>query len=111
MNYSVIPTGRFKKEAKRLVRKYPSLKHELSDLSAELEKDPEIGTALGNETYKIRVAIRSKGKGKSGGARVITYVVTENKEVYLLTIYDKSELDSIDDKTIKTIIKSLFSGK
>jgi mRNA-degrading endonuclease RelE of RelBE toxin-antitoxin system len=111
MSYSVIPTGRFKKEAKRLVRKYPSIKQELSDLSAELEKDPEIGTALGNETYKIRIAIRSKGKGKSGGARVITYVVTENKEVYLLTIYDKSELDNIDDKTIKAIIKSLFSGK
>ena len=110
MSYSVIPTGRFKKEAKRLVRKYPSLKQELSDLSAELEKNPDIGTALGNETYKIRIAIRSKGKGKSGGARVITYVVTENKEVYLLTIYDKSELDDIDDKTIKAIIKSLFSG-
>lgn len=110
MSYSVIPTGRFKKEAKRLVRKYPSLKQELSDLSAELEKSPDSGTALGNETYKIRIAIRSKGKGKSGGARVITYVVTENKEVYLLTIYDKSELDDIDDKTIKAIIKSLFSG-
>lgn len=50
--------------------------------------------------YKIRLAIKSKGKGKSGGARVITYVLTDNNEIYLLTIYDKSEFDSIDDKTI-----------
>jgi hypothetical protein len=62
---------------------------------------------LGNSTYKIRVAIKSKGKGKSGGARVITYVISENEEIYLLTIYDKSEFDSIDDKIIKSIIKTL----
>ena len=58
--------------------------------------------------YKIRLAIKSKGKGKSGGARVITYVLTDNNEIYLLTIYDKSEFDSIDDKTIKSIIQSLI---
>ena len=58
-----------------------------------------------NDSYEIRIAIKSKGKGKSGGARVITYVVTDNNEVYLLTIYDKSEFDSIDDKTIKAIIR------
>ncbi len=52
-----------------------------------------------------------KGKGKSGGARVITYVVTNNAEVYLLTIYDKSEFDIIDDKTIRTIIATLNSNE
>jgi hypothetical protein len=66
---------------------------------------------LGNNAYKIRIAIRSKGKGKSGGARIITYLVTENKEVYLLTIYDKSELSSIDDKTLRQIIDNLKSGE
>ena len=107
MNFSVIPTDRFKREAKRLIKKFPSLKQELAALSTLLEKEPDTGIPLGNETYKIRLAIKSKGKGKSGGARVITYLVTENKEVYLLTIYDKSEFDSIDDKTIKVIIDSL----
>jgi mRNA-degrading endonuclease RelE of RelBE toxin-antitoxin system len=58
-------------------------------------------------TYKIRLAIKSKGKGKSGGARVIPYVMTDDKEVYLLTIYDKSEFGSVNDKTIKAIIESL----
>ncbi len=111
MNFSVIPGDKFKKEAKRLIKKFPSLKQELADLSATLTNEPETGTPLGNDTYKIRLAIRSKGKGKSGGARVITYAVTDNKEVYLLTIYDKSEFDSIDDKTLRTIIASLNSEK
>lgn len=111
MSYSVIPTARFKKEAKRLVKKYPSLKSELAELGSVLENNPDTGTALGNDTYKIRISIRSKGKGKSGGARVITYKVTANKEVYLLTIYDKSELDSIDDKMIKSIIRNLSPEK
>src|SRR5258706_13577608 len=111
MNFSVIPSDKFKRETKKLIKKYPSLKQELADLNATLEKVPETGTTLGNDTYKIRIAIKSKGKGKSGGARVITYVVTNNKEVYLLTIYDKSEFDSVDDKTIKTIIESLNAGK
>lgn len=111
MSFSVIPSDKFKREAKRLIRKFPSLKKELADLSAILEKEPDTGTPLGNETYKIRLAIKSKGKGKSGGARVITYIVTDNKEVYLLTIYDKSEFDSIDDKTIKLIIENLNADK
>lgn len=111
MSFSVIPSDKFKKEAKRLIKKFPSLKQELAELSAILQKAPETGTSLGNDTYKIRIAIKSKGKGKSGGARVITYVVTDNKEVYLLTIYDKSEFDSIDDKTLKNIIESLNSDE
>jgi mRNA-degrading endonuclease RelE of RelBE toxin-antitoxin system len=92
MSFSVIPSDKFKKEAKRLSKKYPSLKEELAEL---------------NDTYKIRLSIKSKGKGKSGGGRIISYVVKDNKEVYLLTIYDKSEFDSIDDKTLKNIIQSL----
>ena len=111
MNFSVIPSDRFKKEVKRLIRKFPSLRQELSDLSDTLTVEPELGTPLGNDTFKIRLAIKSKGKGKSGGGRVITYAVSENKEVYLLTIYDKSEFYSIDDKTLRIIIASLNSDK
>jgi hypothetical protein len=58
-------------------------------------------------TYKIRVAIKSKGADKSGGARVITYLITENKEVYLLTIYDKAEFETVDDKTLRRIIQNI----
>ena len=111
MSYSVIPIEKFKKEAKRLIRKYPSLKKELSELSSLLQTNPTAGTSLGNNAFKIRVAIKSKGTGKSGGARAITYVVTENKEVYLLTIYDKADLDSVDDSTLRKIIKSIKTGQ
>ena len=109
MNYNVIPTEKFKKEAKRLVKKYPSLKIELTLLNDILSVEPKKGTPLGSSTFKIRIAIRSKGKGKAGGARIITYTLTEEKEVFLLTIYDKSELDAIDDKSLKKIIKTLKS--
>jgi mRNA-degrading endonuclease RelE of RelBE toxin-antitoxin system len=110
MSYNVIPTAKFIKEAKRLIRKYPSIKSELDQLNNTLAQDPSIGTPLGYNAYKIRIAIKSKGRGKSGGARVITYLVTEDMEVYLLTIYDKAELSSIDDKTLKKIIQNLRSS-
>ena len=110
MSYSVIPIEKFKKEAKRLVKKYPSLKKELSELNTLLVSNPTAGTSLGNNAYKIRISVKSKGAGKSGGARVITYVVTENKEIYLLTIYDKGELDTVDDNTLRRIIKNIKVG-
>ena len=107
MSYSVIPIERFRKEAKRLIRKYPSLKKELFELNSLLISTPFSGAPLGNNTYKIRISIKSKGGGKSGGGRVITYIVSENKEVYLLTIYDKSEMESINTSTLRKIIRSL----
>jgi mRNA-degrading endonuclease RelE of RelBE toxin-antitoxin system len=111
MNFNVIPSDRFKKEAKRLIKKFPSLKQELGYLSNTLTTAPKTGTPLGNNTYKIRLAIKSKGKGKSGSGRVITYVVTDDKEVYLLTVYDKSDFGNVDDKILRAIIASLTSEK
>lgn len=107
MSYSVIPLEIFKKAAKRLIKKYPSLKNELLELTRLLLVNPTFGTSLGNNVFKIRISIKSKGSGKSGGARVITYIVTENKEIYLLTIYDKSELNTLDDNALRKIIKSI----
>ncbi len=111
MNFSVIPSDKFKREVKRLIKKFPSLKKELARLKCHTGTRAWDRHTLGNDTYKIRLAIRSKGKGKSGGARVITYVVTDNKEIYLLTIYDKSEFDSVDDKILKTIIETLYPNQ
>ncbi|MBT9484356.1 addiction module toxin RelE [Sediminibacterium sp.] len=111
MSYKVIPVDKFKREVKRLVKKYPSLKIELAEISESLSEEPTLGTPLGNDTYKIRVSIKSKGKGKSGGARIITYVVTPQKEIYLLTIFDKTEFESIDDKTLRRIIAVIPTEK
>jgi len=71
MNFSVIPSEKFKKEVRRLTKKFPSLKAELTALAQSLSAEPTNGTSLGDGIYKIRLAIKSKGKGKSGGARVI----------------------------------------
>ena len=106
MIYNVKNFPRFERELKRLAKKYASLKGEYEALIEELEKDPEIGTPLGNNVYKIRLAVASKGKGKSGGARVITYLKTEQGNVYLLSIYDKGEKDTISDKEIEAILNA-----
>jgi mRNA-degrading endonuclease RelE of RelBE toxin-antitoxin system len=107
MSYSIISTHRFEKELKRLAKKFPSLKNEFAELIAEIIEDPESGTFIGNNCYKIRLAIRSKGKGKSGGARVITYLYIETETVYLLTIYNKSEKEDLKPNELKDMIKSL----
>jgi mRNA-degrading endonuclease RelE of RelBE toxin-antitoxin system len=107
MNYNVIPIAKFKKEAKRLIKKYPSLKNELQIINEVLQTNPTIGTPLGNDAYKVRIAIKSKAIGKSGEARIITYHISKNKEIYLLTIYDKAEFESIDDKTLKKFIDNI----
>ncbi|MEJ0101207.1 MAG: hypothetical protein WDO19_01025 [Bacteroidota bacterium] len=90
MSYNVIPTPIFKTQAKRLIKKFPSLKKELSDLNITLSQTPATGTPLGNDTFKIRLAVKSKRKGKIGGMRIITFKIDRNKEVYLLTIYYKA---------------------
>ena len=74
MSYNVKLADNFKKEAKKLLKKYVSLKKELAELFLELEINPSKGTPLGNNIYKIRLAITSKNKGKSGGARLISFV-------------------------------------
>ena len=106
MLYKVITTHRFDSEMKQLAKKYSSLKSEYEEFIEELEKNPEKGVPLGNNLYKIRLAIASKGKGKSGGARVITYLKTEQGEVYLLSIYDKGKKDTLSDKENKDILSS-----
>ncbi|MBS1569351.1 MAG: type II toxin-antitoxin system RelE/ParE family toxin [Bacteroidetes bacterium] len=104
MPYRVIPTPVFRKKVKALLKRYRSLRDELMAVEADLKRDPHLGTSLGHGVFKVRVAIKSKVKGKSGGARLITYVITEDKEVYLLSTYDKSEMDSLDTKAIKELV-------
>ncbi|MBL4651503.1 MAG: type II toxin-antitoxin system RelE/ParE family toxin [Flavobacteriales bacterium] len=107
MNYSVELTDNFKKEAKRLVKKYKSLKAEISALVIELETSPTMGIALGNDIYKIRLAVKSKGKGKSGGVRIMSYVKITDTEVLLFSIFNKGDQDSISDKEIKALLKEI----
>jgi mRNA-degrading endonuclease RelE of RelBE toxin-antitoxin system len=105
MNYSVELSPNFKKEAKRLSKKYLSLKPELDTLFKELEKNPTLGLPLGNDVYKIRLAIASKNKGKSGGARILSFVKVVKTTVLLFAIYSKGEEDNLTDKQIRELIK------
>ena len=107
MNFNVLVTRPFQRKIKKLAKKYPSIKNDLAQIIDELLNNPTIGTALGNNCFKIRVAIKSKGKGKSGGARMITFVRFENHTVFLLDIYDKSEQDTISDEELEFLIKLL----
>lgn len=106
MNCKVEVLFTFKKEFKRLSKRYRSLLNDVQKLQGELLAKPDLGTDLGNGLRKIRMAIQSKGK--SGGARVITYTIItkiEETEINLLYIYDKSEKDSISATEIKELLK------
>jgi len=114
MNVKIKVTKNFKKQVKILLKKYHSLDSDLRDLESKLKGKPELGIPLGFNAYKIRLAIKSKGKGKSGGARVITYLETEiighvdkSKNVNLISIYDKSEVDNISNKELKNLIENI----
>src|ERR1035437_5252564 len=105
MSYSILVSDNFKKEAKKLIKKYASLKNELAILFEELQENPTLGTSLGNDIYKRRIAISSKGKGKRGGARVMTFVKVSDTTVLVFSIYSKGTKDDISDKEIEEIIK------
>ncbi len=107
MSYSVKTIPKFEKSLKKLAKKYPSIKLEFTTLVANLKEDPQQGFALGNSCFKIRMAIASKGKGKSGGARVITNFVVTHDTVYLLSIYDKADKDSLSDAELKLLLQDI----
>ena len=120
MKVTVRITKIFNTAAKPLFKKYHSLAKDLSKLEKELIQTPRLGTPLGQDTYKIRLKITSKGKGKSGGARVISLVETtlvgfteiisdEEITVNLITIFDKADVDNISDKELKDLIKAFKS--
>lgn len=110
MSYEISSTPFFEREAKPLIKKYPSPADEINDLTDSLAEKPVQGAALSNNCYKIRLAIKSKGKGRCGGARVITCVVAVREVVVLLSIYDKSDQATISDAEIKKRLDIYFKN-
>ena len=108
MSYKLKTLPLFDSELKKLSRKYLSLKNEYAKLLDVLEENPMIGTPIGKDCFKIRLAIKSKSKGKSGGARVITCVKIIAKTVYLIAIYDKSDFENMNDSDLKNRLKEIF---
>lgn len=110
MSYNVSTSKYFDAEAKRLAKKYRSFKEDLKSFWASIEANPLQGTELTPGIRKIRMAIKSKRKGKSGGARVITYNVLTKEcdgEVLLLLLYDKEDASTVDVKILKDYLKEL----
>ena len=108
MKYNFTSYPSFDREFKRLAKKYKSLKQDVITLTKEIEQNPDAGTDLGNNIYKYRLSIASKGKGKRGGGRAITMnvlVTEEETEIGFLYIYDKSERTNITDSEIKELMK------
>ena len=98
----------FKREFKRLRKKYSSLDDDLARFIARLHENPFLGVSLGGGLRKVRFPISSKGRGKSGGGRVITHNViasTQGANVKLLTIYDKSDKANIKPSELRAILK------
>lgn len=118
MSCKVIVLEEFKRDAKKLVKKYRSLKQELADFQVQLQENPRMGTLITENTYKVRLAVKSKGKGKRGGLRVLTYVVelrweveegessSEETTVFLLTLYDKSDMENISDAALTELVET-----
>lgn|SRR5574344_538149 len=108
MNYNVFALDEFKKNTKKLSKKYKNIKLDILELVNQLESDPHnIGVHLFNNCYKIRIPNSSIPTGKSGGFRVIIYFIDKSHNVYLLTIYSKSDQESISDSKIVELIKSM----
>ena len=108
-SFKINYTPEFEKQLKRLSKRYKSLKNDLQQLILSLQNEPVRGQPLGYNCYKIRFAITSKGKGKSGGGRLITCLVVSEHEIFLINAYDKSEEESISIDDIKAIAKKYVS--
>lgn len=104
--YAIVTTESFNKSVRKLSKKYRSLPKDLLTLKSILLANPFAGVSLGKNCYKIRLNIASKKTGKSGAARVITYVKVESKRITLLDIYDKSERDTISEKELIALLKN-----
>ncbi|WP_028912911.1 hypothetical protein [Prevotella sp. MA2016] len=103
-------TEEFYRQLKRLAKHYKSLADDLNTLQHDLIENPEIGVSLGGGKRKIRLGVKSKGRGKRGGLRVITLNVVidvTNTCINLLTIYDKKEISNVSEKYIDELIRGL----
>ena len=101
----IVLTEIFKRQFKQLAKKYSSLPKDFSALLDKIEKEPTFGTSIGDDCFKIRLAISSKNRGKSGGSRVITHVLFTDNCVRILSIYDKSEKDNLEKNELEKLKK------
>jgi mRNA-degrading endonuclease RelE of RelBE toxin-antitoxin system len=105
MSLKIVSLASFSKDVKKLYKRYKQIASDLKELNKELKQNPKAGVSLGSNCFKIRVANSSIPTGKSGGFRVIYYLIDKNEYIYLMAIYSKSELETISDEKIIDILK------
>ena len=108
MSCEIYTTVEFERTLKKLSKRYASMKDDYIHFLSELRENPMMGTEIKYGLRKVRLAIASKQKGKSVGARVITHAVVfsaSDSEVTLLQIYDKSDRENITDNELKLLLR------
>jgi len=105
MSFKIKPVEEFKKDFKKLIKKYRKLDNDVKKVILQLRENPKAGTALGYNCYKIRMANSSTLTGKSGGFRVIYYFIDEKHNLYLLNIYSKTQKETISDNELLELLK------
>ena len=111
MHCNILTIPEFDKSVKKLSKRYKNIKNDLVELVIQLQENPNLGMALFNNCYKIRLANSSVPTGKSKGFRVITYYLDEENNLYLLSIYSKSDKETIDDSEIIELLKQIKTTK
>lgn len=109
-NITISVSDDFAKEAKRLAKKYPSFKQDYNDFLVSIKNNPLQGDEITKNIRKIRMAIKAKGKGKSGGARVITFNILtdiENGQVVFLLLYDKEDASTVKVNVVKQLVRDM----
>jgi mRNA-degrading endonuclease RelE of RelBE toxin-antitoxin system len=106
MSLNIITLECFAKEVKKLYKKYKKLPDDLRALQGTLQENPKAGIELEEGCYKIRLANSSARTGKSGGFRVIYYYLDAHDNLYLLSIYSKTEIENISDDMLLEILKA-----
>ena len=106
MNLKIVSLDIFNKDVKRLYKKYKKLSIDLTTLKDTLQKNPRAGIELGNNCYKLRLANSSIPTGKSGGFRVIYYYLDNQKNIFLLIMYSKAELENVRENRLIGILKN-----
>lgn len=97
----------FKSAYKRLKKKYKSLEADFASLLISLQENPCQGVEILEDIWKIRMNITSKGRGKSGGARIIVRARVVMNELQLLYIYDKADFENVSDAYLRDILKRM----
>ena len=106
MNLKIVSLDTFVKDVKKLHKKYKTITKDLRELEDELQDNPQCGIFLGNNCYKVRLKNSSVPTGKSGGFRVVYYYLDGEKNLYLMAMYSKTELENISDNRLIEILKA-----